>query len=67
MISFDFTSVVPNKGTTFIFDSWVCIANGLGGFNGHLADTRELEHLQQCDAAISMNLSTTSTRHCSLT
>jgi hypothetical protein len=22
--------------TTFIFGSWICVANGLGGFNSHL-------------------------------
>jgi hypothetical protein len=43
MASFDFTSAVPDEGTIFIFGSWVCIANGLSGFNSHLADTRELE------------------------
>jgi hypothetical protein len=43
MASFDFTSVVLDEGTTFIFSSWICIANGSGGFNSHLADTGELE------------------------
>jgi hypothetical protein len=43
MASFDFTSVVLDGGTTFIFCSWICIANGSGGFNSHLADSRELE------------------------
>jgi hypothetical protein len=32
-----------DKGTTFIFGFWICIANGSGGFNSHLADTREPE------------------------
>lgn len=31
------------KGTTFVIGSWVCIANGSGGFTNHLADTRMLE------------------------
>jgi hypothetical protein len=45
MASFDFTSVVLDEGTTFIFGSWICIANDLGGFNSHLAETSKLEAL----------------------
>jgi hypothetical protein len=43
MASFNFTSTVLDEGTTFIFGSWICVANGLGGFNSHLVDTREPE------------------------
>jgi hypothetical protein len=43
MASFNFTSTVPDEGTTFIFGSWICDANGSGGFNSHLADSRKLE------------------------
>jgi hypothetical protein len=43
MVSFCFTSTVLNEGTTFIFGSWIRVANGLGGFNSHLADSREAE------------------------
>jgi hypothetical protein len=43
MASFSFTNIVLNEGTTFIFGSWICIANGLGGFNSHLADSRKSE------------------------
>jgi hypothetical protein len=43
MASFDFTRAVLDEGTTFIFGSCVCIANGSGGFHSHLADTREPE------------------------
>ncbi|RLN03049.1 hypothetical protein C2845_PM13G05970 [Panicum miliaceum] len=43
MASFNFTSTVLDKGTTFIFGSWICIANGSSGFDGHLADTKEPE------------------------
>jgi hypothetical protein len=32
---------VLDVGTTFTFGFWFCIANGRGGFNSHLADTRE--------------------------
>jgi hypothetical protein len=41
MASFNFTSPVLDKGTTFIFGSWICVANGLGNFNSHLANSRE--------------------------
>jgi hypothetical protein len=43
MASFDFTSTALDEGTTFIFGSWICVANGSGGFKSHLADTREPE------------------------
>jgi hypothetical protein len=32
MASVKFTSVVPPQGTTFIFGSWVCVADGAGDF-----------------------------------
>jgi hypothetical protein len=41
MASFSFTSTVLDEGTTFIFSSWICIANGSGGFNSHLTDSRK--------------------------
>jgi hypothetical protein len=43
MASISFTSTVLDEGTTFIFGSWICVANGLGGFNSHLADPRKPE------------------------
>jgi hypothetical protein len=43
MASFNFTSAMLDRGTTFIFGSWICVANGSGGFNSHLANSRELE------------------------
>jgi hypothetical protein len=43
MVSLSFTSTVLDGGTTFIFGSWICITNGLGGFNSHLANSRKLE------------------------
>jgi hypothetical protein len=43
MASFNFTSAVLDEGTTFIFGSWICVANGLGGFNSHLANSKEPE------------------------
>jgi hypothetical protein len=43
MASFSFTSNVLDEGTTFIFGSWICVANGSGCFDGHLADSRKPE------------------------
>jgi hypothetical protein len=40
MASFSFTSAMLDEGTTFIFSSWTCVANGLGGFNSHLANSK---------------------------
>jgi hypothetical protein len=53
MASFRFTSTMLDEGTTFIFGSWICIANSSGGFNNHLADSRNME-------------ASTSTRHSDL-
>jgi hypothetical protein len=43
MASFSFISVVPNKGTTFTFGSWVYNANGSSGFNNHLGNPKKPE------------------------
>jgi hypothetical protein len=43
MASFSFTSVVLDEGTIFIFGSWICLADGLGGFNSHLTNSKEPE------------------------
>jgi hypothetical protein len=43
MASLSFTSTVLDEGTTFICGSWTYIANGLGGFNSHLVDSRKPE------------------------
>jgi hypothetical protein len=43
MASFSFTSSVLDEGTTFIFGSWICVANSSGGLNGNLADSRKPE------------------------
>jgi hypothetical protein len=43
MASLSFTSIVPDEGIIFIFGSWICIANGLGGFNSCLVDSRKTE------------------------
>jgi len=36
MASFEFSFPAINAETTFVFGSWVCIANGSGGFSSHL-------------------------------
>jgi hypothetical protein len=43
MASFNFTSVVLDDGITFVFSSWIRIANSSGGFNSHLVDSRKPE------------------------
>jgi hypothetical protein len=35
-IVFSFARAAPLQGTTFIFGSWVCVANGVDGFFSHL-------------------------------
>jgi hypothetical protein len=43
MASLNFTSPVLDEGTMFNFGSWVCIANGSGGFNNHVANPKKPE------------------------
>jgi hypothetical protein len=43
MAPINFTNAVLDEGTTFIFGSWIYVANGLGGFNNHLGNSREPE------------------------
>jgi hypothetical protein len=40
MASFNFIRSVPSQGTTFVFGSWVCIADGAGSFRRFLVDMR---------------------------
>jgi hypothetical protein len=40
MASFQFTRSVPSQGTTFIFGSWVCVADGEGDFRRFLFDMK---------------------------
>jgi hypothetical protein len=40
MVSFQFTRSVPSQGTTFVFGSWVCIADGAGSFHRFLVDMK---------------------------
>ena len=39
MTTFAFSTMTPPRGATFIFGSWVCVANGSGGFNSHLTNS----------------------------
>ena len=41
MATFNFSTAMPEEGTTFIFGSWICVANIQGGFHSHLADATE--------------------------
>jgi hypothetical protein len=45
MASLNFTIAVLDEGTTFTFGSCICVAKGLGGFNSHLANSKEPEAL----------------------
>jgi hypothetical protein len=40
MAIFKFSRSVPSQGTTFIFGSWVCIADGVGDFRRFLVDMK---------------------------
>jgi hypothetical protein len=40
MASFQFTRSVPSQGTTFVFGSWVCIADGAGNFRRFLVNMK---------------------------
>jgi hypothetical protein len=40
MASFKFTNVVPPQGTTLVFGSWVCIADGAGNFCRFIIDMK---------------------------
>ena len=43
MASFEFSFLAIDAGTTFVFGSWVCIANGSGGFSSHLINPASTE------------------------
>ena len=38
-----FSTMTPPRGVTFIFGSWVCIANGSGSFDSHLTNSPTLK------------------------
>jgi hypothetical protein len=43
MAPFNFTNVVPDEGTTFIFGLWVFVTDGAGNFHQHLIDNMKPE------------------------
>ena len=43
MATFAFSTMAPPQGVTFIFGSWVCVANGSGGFDNHLTNSPTLK------------------------
>ena len=43
MATFAFSTMAPPQDATFVFGSWVCIANGSGGFDSHLTNPPKLK------------------------
>jgi hypothetical protein len=43
MATFAFNTMALPQGATFVFGSWVCVANGLGGFDSHLTNSSTLK------------------------
>ena len=43
MATFAFSTTAPLQGATCVFGSWVCIANGSGGFDSHLTNLPTLK------------------------
>ena len=43
MATFAFSTMAPPQGAIFIFGSWVCVANGSGGFDSHLTNSPTLK------------------------
>ena len=43
MATFAFSPMAPPQGATFVFVSWVCVANGSGGFDSHLTNSPTLK------------------------
>ena len=44
MDTFAFSTTTPPRGATFIFGSWVCVANGSGSFDSHLTNSPTLKN-----------------------
>src|SRR6185436_2890515 len=44
MATFAFSTMTPPRGATFIFGSWVCIANGSGGSDSQLTNSPALKN-----------------------
>jgi hypothetical protein len=43
MATFSFNTMAPPQGATFVFGSWIYIANGSGGFDSHLTNSPTLK------------------------
>ena len=43
MATFAFSTMAPPQGATFVFGSWVYVANGSGGFDSHLTNSPTLK------------------------
>ena len=43
MATFAFNTMAPPQDATFVFGSWVCVANGSGGFDSHLTNPPTLK------------------------
>ena len=43
MAKFTLSTMALPQGATFVFGSWVCISNGLGGFDSHLTNPPTLK------------------------
>ena len=43
MATFAFSTMALPQGATFVFGSWVCVANGSGGFDSHPTNSPTLK------------------------
>jgi hypothetical protein len=52
MTTFAFSTMAFPQGGTFVFGSWICVANGSGGFDSHLTNPIEPEAIstESCNA-----------------
>jgi hypothetical protein len=50
MATFAFSTMAPPQGVTFVFGSWVCLANGSGGFDSHLTNSPALKIIRSEDS-----------------
>ena len=58
MAPFKFNYAVPEQATTFVVGSWICVANGSGGYDSHLDNPKEPEaSLAWQSSSIVVNLS----------
>ena len=50
MATFAFSTMASPQDATFIFGSWVCVANGSGGFDSHLTNLPALKIITSEDS-----------------